>query len=374
MSFIPVQTLVSKENVILYQLPHGKPDPKQNCIVGEIDKRDRVFQSVQKGIECWYYAAKMITSRPPKNPESFSNQNPYLINLREGEKLCSFRRKETKKADGLLNFGGHDFPLEWLDSTDFQQSWGYLDIKKAQIYLTNPQIEQHKMKGVLCEFVKQKEFTTVSKFLANRKSKMIEQQIKVHTNFIKTFCTTNKINFELPTPTNYDIHYYGYLSKQTMLFTTKKAFCLYDAEWKPDQTIDKLITELKNKGPLYVNGRLGIDSYVDKPTQLSDKLGGKTIYYWPKGSKRTFENLDSTEKFKIIMNHSVVLLGANKDKNLVYFVDPQDPSDPKQPELQKTYAISYQNLTQNCLDLHSYDMRINKNAPYALYSKHVKLI
>lgn len=48
---LSITILKNNSNCILYEIPPGKPDPKQECVLGE-DQRKRVLQSALKG-SCW---------------------------------------------------------------------------------------------------------------------------------------------------------------------------------------------------------------------------------------------------------------------------------------------------------------------------------
>lgn len=366
MGLVSVQTLKSSEDFILYQLPVGKPDPSQNCVFGEVDKRDRVFQSAQKGNECWFYAAKMISPRAPKNPGSFKNPCHYLEKLRGKEQLCSLRRKETLKADELLKFGNRFFPFVKLDLPAYEKDWD-INFEKAQFLITRNEIEDS-TKSIFKEFVQQKKSLTVHKFLLERRNDVFLKKIKIFEKFIKSFCESNKINYDISTISlaQTDLEKYGYLYCLVQMFTMKRGYDLRNALWNPTLTIDKLFNEVVEKGPLIVHGYIGQIYYFDDPVEMKDKIGGKSIYYWPKGSKRI---LDTGQKIK--MSHQVVLVGVNKAKSQVYFVDPKDPSDPKKTELQKIYTISYPNLTQNTLDMYP---GMGGDKIYSFYSQFVKII
>jgi hypothetical protein len=111
------------------------------------------------------------------------------------------------------------------------------------------------------------------------------------------------------------------------------------SSWNPLQGIDKLLAELKEKGPLMVGGNLGRSSYAPSVSlcTMTKQISGRDIYYWEKG----------TEHQKLTTSRTILLVGAKKTQNraFVYFIDPQDPSDPLDRSKQKIYMISYENLT-----------------------------
>lgn len=107
------------------------------------------------------------------------------------------------------------------------------------------------------------------------------------------------------------------------------------------KSIDKLIKTLKERGPLACNGHIGINTYNDAPKKLSETCGARDVYGWAVGASK----VEPSELF----THVVTVIGAVKttdNRAYVYFIDPCDPSDSKNPTLEKVYRISFQNFSQ----------------------------
>jgi hypothetical protein len=92
---LPITILEKTDNSIIYELPAGKPNPKQKCDAGE-EQRDRVIQQAFKGNSCWYYTFNFIRRRIGKNPPA------ELSKQREIEKVCSLRRKSQTQHENSL--------------------------------------------------------------------------------------------------------------------------------------------------------------------------------------------------------------------------------------------------------------------------------
>jgi hypothetical protein len=110
---------------------------------------------------------------------------------------------------------------------------------------------------------------------------------------------------------------------------------------KSEDDIDVLIDLLASRGPVVVTGSLGFSFYASEPKKLDEKYGLRHVYGWPVGSVKG----KASQFF-----HCVTLVGALKKetKGYVYFLDPQDVSDPSHPELERVFKISYATFI-NCL-------------------------
>lgn len=106
--------------------------------------------------------------------------------------------------------------------------------------------------------------------------------------------------------------------------------------WDPKQPFECLVEELKKNGPLRVLGFFGRGATHLPPKKTNWKVDNRDVYSW----------LPSERKHAPFA-HSVLLIGAEKfpTRNIVYYIDPNDTSDPSHPEKQKIYAMSYETLT-----------------------------
>ncbi len=124
-------------------------------------------------------------------------------------------------------------------------------------------------------------------------------------------------------------------------YAIAKLYELKISSWTPFQTINDLIKELKEKGPLVISGTFHVSAYTAPYSQYRKKVSQHTILAWPPGTK--IENS--------FIHHVVTLIGAKKDQKLVYYVDPNDPSDPAAPQKKPIYAIPYQELQEGIVNL-----------------------
>lgn len=151
-------------------------------------------------------------------------------------------------------------------------------------------------------------------------------------------------------------------------FSRHQAAELYHLEissWHPKESIEHLIAELQKNGPLIVGGCFGALHYSVPPRKLGKQIEGRAVYGWIKTDPKNTNP---------VTGHSILLVGAEKTstRELVYYIDPEDSSDPSDPEKQRIYCMSYERLTsaENICDYHGFK---RNNAPhtigYALYRK-----
>lgn len=363
---LPLSILEKTDNSVLYEIPAGKPNPRQNCTVGE-DQRDRVMQSAYKSNTCWYYTLNFIRNRIGKAPcEQLSKE-------REIERLCSLRRKAQTEHENSLPAVANQLQNQ-LGSV----ALSYIDLTQAQFLIENGEklqpiletpealegrpslfpfiaefLDQEQCKN-MHEFLLMKKFNTWNEiniqFLSNfnlNVEQLLESEINEENGY-------KKINWEKLDPVK-KAGFLDFFARDV----SAKAYGLQKSSWRPEKGIDGLIDELKKNGPLAIGGALGRPAYIDEPFKMSQKLAGRDIYAWRPGAKRhptTFSG------------HSILLIGAKKiqDKAFVYFIDPIDPSDPQDKPSQKIYMISFSNLTSTIYNLHG-RMRQDSPVPYGYY-------
>lgn len=361
---LSISILERTENSILYELPPGKPNPKEKCSVGK-DNRGRVFQSASKNDTCWYFTFNFIRKRIGHFPSE------ELLKERKIEKLCSQRRKDqTAQENSLPAIAGQ------LQSEVGLQALGWIDRTKAMYLIANKEISQPLLENssdlegypslfpFIEEFVKDDNCENMHEFLLKKK---LNGRIQINLNFLRELEISV---LDLFTEEISNKNGYAKIEWKTLDLITKSGFLdfftrhtcataygLKKSSWKPLDGCESLIKELKEHGPLFVGGSIGRPAYIDEPFKMSQQLSGRDIYAWKPGAKR-HKNI----------GHAVLLIGARKiqDKAHVYFIDPTDPSDPKDKSKQKIYMISYGNLTSNIFDLHG---RPKQDSPvnYAYY-------
>lgn len=348
---LPLFTLEKTKNSILYEIPPGKPNPNQECTTGE-DKRERVFQSGQKGASCWYYAFNFLRKRIGKNPCK------ELLVEREIEKICSQRRKEQTTYDNAFPisiaelYSESDMAL--LQSTDLKIAQLFLESKvSSSLNFSETQEDRSSLLPYIQEFINEKKHKNMFEFLfCKRASKLIELNKTFLSQVNVTNITKNKKWKQLDAKPKITALDAFVRDVSATLYKLKKS------SWRPVQGIDKLLDELKEKGPLVIMGDFGLSAYIDPPFKMSQKISARDIYAWHPGAERN----DSTGA-----GHSVVLVGAKKthDKALVYFIDPIDPSDPLDRNKQKIYMTSFTNLTSSICSLTG--KKVNFDTDYAYY-------
>ncbi len=108
-------------------------------------------------------------------------------------------------------------------------------------------------------------------------------------------------------------------SGSSVFFSTPARICINEdarTKYASSQTIETLMKELQEKGPLVASGKLGPSAYSDEPIPLKDQMCGQDLYGWKPSAKRV-------EHPK---NSCAIVLGAKKftDRSLVYFTMSQD--------------------------------------------------
>jgi hypothetical protein len=138
-----------------------------------------------------------------------------------------------------------------------------------------------------------------------------------------------------------------------------RQYGLVQATWTPLQGCDALYTSLKQHGPHLFVGELGRLQYLNAPQEIpSAKLGNCPVLGWPPHSpKKTSEH----------SAHAILVIGVNKERQLIYYLDPEDPSDPAQGPTQIIYVTSYNTFSSRLFPLHGSEMRSNTDS-YAIHS------
>ncbi|MGZ6298579.1 MAG: hypothetical protein ACXWM2_04245 [Parachlamydiaceae bacterium] len=363
---LTISTLENTSSGVLYEIPAGKPNPKQKCNVGE-DTRDRVLQSAYKGNTCWYYTLNFLRKRIGNDPPE------ELRKESEIEKLCSQRRKaQTNHENSLpvtVTLLSTQIGLKTLRAIDFEEAKLFIEKRNAiQPILDSAEAleGQPSRFAFIKEFLKQKKHKNMLDFLLEKKfSRRNEINIKflssLNINVEKLFTEemSEKNGYQKRNWENLDVVEKGGILDYFARDVSAKAYGLKRSSWAPSKGIEGLIEELKKNGPLFVGGAIGRSAYIDEPFKMSQKLAGRDIYAWRPGAKRYIIAFSC---------HAVLLVGAKKiqDKTYAYFIDCIDPSDPKDKSKQKIYMVSFANLTSHICDLHG---RMAQNSPvaYAYY-------
>jgi len=147
------------------------------------------------------------------------------------------------------------------------------------------------------------------------------------------------------------------LDHMARLISIKK-YGLEISSWSPQQPIEKLIAELESRGPLGIGGYFGISHYANPPKKLERKIEGRGIYGWAKNAPKHVDPVNG---------HMILIVAAEKtpQKQLVYYIDPIDDSDPNDPSKQRIFVTNYSSLTSgdNICDLHGF---VRNDAPASI--------
>ncbi len=354
---LQISILERTDTSILYELPAGKPDPRQPCTTGH-DTRNRVMQTACKSGTCWYYVFNFIRKRIGTNPCK------ELLQEREIEKLYSSHRKALTRVDE-----SHMKEEQFFNGIDTERARFFINNKeKLQTFLKNavsPDLFPN-MFALLEEFLKESKYTNMDDFLRMKK---LTEGVEITTEFLakkgidvtqfsETWSCCSKEDERTDRELS-EVELKSSFLDALVISIAAVEYGLQKSGWTLVSGITGLLQELKRAGPLAIGGAFGPPAYVEAPFKMREQISGRDIYAWRPGAKRHPTRLES---------HSVLLIGAKKtqDKALVYFIDPTDPSDPQDRSSQKIYMISFANLTSNISDLHN---RLNPESPFG-YAHH----
>ncbi len=116
-----------------------------------------------------------------------------------------------------------------------------------------------------------------------------------------------------------------------------------ESSWNPSQGPEALIEQLRVYGPHVIGGLIGKRHYEDAPSVQPNLVQGRQIHYWKVGAKISPSTI----------GHIVVVVGAQikNGKGFVYFLDPEDGSNPRDLKSQKVYVMSYDKLKEKITSL-----------------------
>jgi hypothetical protein len=300
--------MISSSDFIFRLPPLGKPNPNESSAN---PSRSRVVQLPQKpGDTCYYYAMNIIRERIGKNP--------------------SEEQKDARQKEALLS------------SLRKQLTQNQLELKKVQNSLdqllsSSKGITVRFMKGNSIvgpeEIIKEKAAQTGN---TNEVKIKIEFFKSIHADYLEFYNKKLKPFIEK----KWEQLNTKERSKMLNIFLYNKSIEYYNLKgstWIPRDPIQVLTQEIDAHGPLMVAGLFGKEFYADPPFALTEKVASKTIYGWSPQAARIPQP----------RVHVVVLVGARKNPDLVYFVDPRDGSDPQNPDSQIVYAMSYRRVQES---------------------------
>lgn len=342
----------------------GKPGPYSS----DAKTRFRVSQSPQKGETCGYYALQILRDQKKIGKHGLDSQaedrlkEKAISELRKAHtKLDRKFQAELQLATGLIqDFSGHCTKKDAQEILDYHLSSIFPKYRKA-------------LAETLRSFCAQSECDDFLEYVQERYGKA---RLDVDLHFLETFKLPPE-KWEKPVAKGLKPwedktmwERAAYLAMMTFLVSAEAYGCKYSF-WHPNHQIDGLIEQLNLSGPHLVIGEIGKSYYVDPPSPFRKKMEGRSVFYWKPGSSRAKDQ----------GYHAVVIVGAEKDKRRVYFMDPRDGSTPNDLNSQKIYAISYERLRTSIVSLERIKGKIKadgmpaflpmqpKTNHYALYIK-----
>ncbi len=113
--------------------------------------------------------------------------------------------------------------------------------------------------------------------------------------------------------------------------------------WHPKQSIDALIKQLQNCGPMLSCGYMGKSYYTKDPLPLETKIEGLTVHAWKPPA--VYKKPDDYAL------HAIVITGAREvsGKGYVYFYDPETSSKPG--EQRQILLVSYDRFCSTITDM-----------------------
>ncbi|MGB7978603.1 MAG: hypothetical protein WCF19_05530 [Chlamydiales bacterium] len=337
----------SDRQLVFCPPPLGKPDPTQRRPSEGPDHRTRVRQSGAKGSTCWYAAYNLLRERyKDPNTANLSEERRFEQIASSLRKSLSAHKSSLPDAAGWLNADimatyFQTLTKETIKTPQIQQELRSFDAS------TSPKVS---CCSVLPGFLQQEKCENLFGYLFYLK-------VAGREPFYNRFFATLNINlpnlFEAAKQKDPELdRSYCQGKKWEQLDWEKKAMFLHMfakqliaerynmqvSSWRPCQLIGHLITELQERGPLIVEGCFG-DSYYNVPaTNLNTQIKGRAVYGWLKKDSKSS---------RPVTGHTILLVGAEKNgrQELVYYIDPNDESDPSHPEKQRIFCMSYTRLT-----------------------------
>lgn len=317
----------------------GKQNPKLPPIH---QVSERVAQPAQKGYTCWYYALNMIRER-------FGKASDQSLFKRQKEKLASLHRKKLTEID-LIVMRQKKFVEDLCQSLNIQS----VTKTMARSICNSPEDMGDKETGLqlLRAFCKQSEDNDLSAYIQNQ---YLRDQMRLDGEFFLHFQKTPEQLYAQFKPLPQAWHHLT-LKQKAWFCDNVRVFLIsrecYDLEispWHPDQPLEQLLEALRKYGPHVVFGRFGSHFYDGKPYQLNEMIAKRPVLGWRPGTPRINENDD---------HHAVVLVGANLDEKRIYFIDPNDASNPDAAS-QKVYVLSYEKFKSFLFNLRAQKIEIN---------------
>lgn len=356
---------------------YGKPDPKQLKPIG-IDTRSRVIQRGSKDNTCSFAAYNLLRER-------YKAPNTHDLPERKFEQIASTLRKALSAHDRTLPDIANQLNNDTIKR--FLARFTHVTLQEPETLLLLNSIElqctpEVSISTILPAFLEQKQFKNLYEYIYYLKIGKRQDLFNEFFTKLNVDAATLFENAKNKDPTLYRVFCEGknwdqlfWQKKCILLDNYAKQLCashynMCTSSWHPNQPIEKLIIELQKRGPLLVQGTFGAQHYKVPPRKFQKQIANRDVYGWFKEDPKNTNH---------VVGHAIILVGAEKTlKNqIVYYIDPDDESDPLDAKKQKIYCLSYTKLTSFGVICDSHGF-IRNDAPetigYALYYKKPELI
>lgn len=364
-------TLRNDAQCVFFRIPHGIPDPSQECPLGP-DQRPKVRREGSVSL-CFYVAFSVIRKYiGPTFCEQLKHLQRFETALATMQKaqiahetalktcnqvFCNSTKESLLKCDKERAAFRAKKMEAFLTSAKYrseimaqaEKSGELLDLS-GTLEDTPGQIELHR------NFISQDKFQNLFEYCLDLK---MAPRFKIQLAFLAAIGkSSEQIKAELRSYggpefdqelnaaknlTSLTVKKFGPALQNAVQMLALQHFDLDFALWKPTHPFPVLLSLLKQHGPLGITGSFGVESYQCAPKRLEEKWGDREVCAWPPGSPR---------KESELLGHAVTIIGAlsgpeTAGGGYIYFLDPINASDPANPLLDKIYKISYKNLQAN---------------------------
>lgn len=322
---------------IVYGLPLGKPTQENTCFCKQ---PRRTLQESQKGSTCWYYVFNFLRQRVGKTPcEAHQTR-------RNIEESISAARKAIKAWEEPLAWSwqmeNNEEMMYWakrIDRTNLD-TWiknKTLFKKEVSNRLSKTDGSENIIASQLYSCLKAFKWAVdLTSFYAFLNWKLDVGIMKVQYRYLNRMHPGYKRIVERMEKRlkRSDFSQRSIRVGDTFLSEVAKQYGLAYSHWLPGAGVLGLIKELKTVGPLAIYGRFGGVYYQNPPLLSAEDMKGRDVFFW---------NADATRVESACL-HVVLLVGASQreEGNFVYFIDPNDSSDPEDIRSQPLYRISFE--------------------------------
>lgn len=355
---------------IFIEMPLGMPDLSSTKIDNE---QPRIKYPAQSAYDCWFRGIEMICFNYGKVAEQDQNARNQLEQFRkiqnvafQGlENIRNSIKQLTEPVEVYLQIAenqtksGKNLPPEWAGQVE---TWKEYAEKKKQ---NGPQYSADNFAWE--KFI---EFNPAQLFLRNSQVSIDDeyaQYVKIRP-ILKVLkqdslsCLSKRDQYNmLHRIAEHSIH---------------KKIGLTQSPWNPTCSFQQFIQQIAQQGSLLFSGSFCRAFYVDEPFQLKDAFFKRQVWAWSPDAK-------TRQHTQIGADHVIIVVGAwakkekTGTKELVYYKDVSDETDPEHPEKERLYVMSYDRLKKNAANLwNESDVIIQGDysvVNYAVYNPRIEL-